>query len=92
MDVRPKHEGPNPTIEETLMSITQRITQARHDRDARRMVRLQHEKLVRELSAFSTPAERMEIEMIASRTSHPDAVVVLDILDQLSYQGTATRR
>ena len=69
------------------MSISERITQARHDRGARRALRAQHEHLVRELSAYSTPAERLEIELIAARAPHEDGALVLNILNELPTTG-----
>jgi hypothetical protein len=69
------------------MTITDRINQARHDRSARRAVRAERIKLTRELAAYSTPAERREIELLANRSTSPDAALVLTILDQLKFAG-----
>ncbi len=66
------------------MTITDRISQARTGRNARRTARAQRTALARELAAYRTPAERMEIELLAGRSSGSDAAQVLDILDQLS--------
>jgi hypothetical protein len=69
------------------MTISERITQARHDRTARQAVRAERAALVRELSAYSTPAERAEIQLIAARSPQPEAALVLNILDQLTFVG-----
>lgn len=65
------------------MTISERITQARHDHTARRAIRAERATLVRELS-YSTPADRSEIQLMARRSPHPEAAEVLDILDQLT--------
>ena len=72
------------------MSIAERITQARHDRDARRAARAEMTKLATELAAYRTPADRMEIELLAARSDAPGAEVVRDLLDQMRADEAAT--
>ena len=71
----------------TLFSNTTTLFDGSEQKSARRAARAQHARLVRELSADNTPAERSEIEMAATRTTDPDAVLVLNILDQLTVSG-----
>ena len=66
------------------MSITTLLSEARDRRSAQRAQRAEHEALVRELSAYRTPNERLEIEIIAGRSNDPAAAEVLDILDNLA--------
>jgi len=66
------------------MSITTLLSEARDHRSAERARRAQHEALVRELSAYRTPNERLELEIIAGRSNDPAAAEVLDILDDLA--------
>lgn len=74
------------------MTITDRITQARHDRDARRAARAALAKLTHELAAYTSPADRLEIEMLAARSTAPGAALVRDILDGLpTTEATRTR-
>jgi len=47
---------------------------------ARRADRAHHRELERELAAFRTPAERLEIESIVGRYSDDDAQEVREIL------------
>lgn len=65
------------------MTITDRITQARHDRGARRAARAALQKLTGELAAYATPADRLEIELLAARSTAPGAELVRSILDGL---------
>lgn len=65
------------------MTIAERMTQARHDRGARRAARAEMTKLATELAAYSTPAERMEIELLAARSTAPGAELVRTVLDQM---------
>ncbi len=71
------------------MSIAERITQARHDRDARRAARAEMTKLATELAAYTSPADRMEIELLAARSDAPGAEVVRDLLDRLRSDEAA---
>ncbi|MEO5834447.1 MAG: hypothetical protein ABIR83_13895 [Nakamurella sp.] len=72
------------------MTIADRITQARHDRAARRAARAGLQQLTRELAAYSTPADRLEIELLASRSTAPGAELVLSILDGMRVRQTNT--
>ncbi len=65
------------------MTLADRITQARHDRGARHATRAQMRQLAIELAAYSTPADRLEIELLASRSTEPGAELVRSMLDQL---------
>jgi hypothetical protein len=69
------------------MTITDRINQTRHDRSARRAVKAERINLTRELAAYSTAAERREIELLANQSTSPDAALVLEVLDQLNSAG-----
>jgi hypothetical protein len=73
------------------MTIAERITQARHDRGARRAARAEMTKLATELAAYSSPADRLEIELLASRSTAPGAELVRTILDQMRVSDTAAR-
>jgi hypothetical protein len=73
------------------MSIAESVTQARHDRSARRAVRNRRLSLSRELATYRTPQERMEIELIACRSTDPAATEVLDILSALEAPATYPR-
>jgi len=66
------------------MSITTLLSESRDRRSVQRAHRAEHRALVRELSAYRTPNDRLEIEVIAGRSEDPAAAEVLDILDQLS--------
>lgn len=72
------------------MTIADRITQARHDRGARRAARADLQKLTDELSAYSSPADRLEIELLASRSTAPGAELVRSILDGMRVHETST--
>ncbi len=73
------------------MTIADRITQARHDRGARRAARAELQKLATELAAYTSPADRLEIELLAARSTAPGAELVRAILDRTPLQGmTAT--
>ena len=67
------------------MTISDRITQARRDRTARLALRVERRELARELAAYSTPADRMEIELLAGRNPGPDTEMVLNLLNAVSY-------
>lgn len=73
------------------MTFAERITQARHDRDARRAVRAEFRKLTDELAAYSSPADRAEIELLAGRSTAPGAELVRSVLDQLQVSETRLR-
>ena len=66
------------------MTISERLTQARHDRGARRAVQTQRTQLTRELAVYRTPADRMELELLAANSTNPDAKQVLDILGSMA--------
>jgi hypothetical protein len=67
------------------MTIHDRIAQARHDRSARGLVRARRAALIRELSTYSSSADRNEIQLMAGRSSMlEEATTVLNILDQLT--------
>ncbi len=74
------------------MTFADRITQARHDRDARRAARAELDKLTHELAAYTSPADRREIELLASRSTEPGAQVVLAVLDRMGSQEAVTGR
>ena len=65
------------------MAISQLLTEARQRRSARLVARKQYQTLVRELSAYRTPAERAEIELLARRSGSAEAEEVLDIMYRL---------
>ena len=66
------------------MTITQRFTQARNDRSARRAVQTKHTQLTRDLAVYRTPADRMELELLAANSTNPEAKQVLDILGSMA--------
>jgi hypothetical protein len=72
------------------MTLSEYMTQARHDRSARRAARGRRDELVRELQGYSTPAERLELEMLAARSGR-DGEVLLDLLSSLPTSGTDAR-
>lgn len=74
------------------MTFADRIAQARHDRGARRAARAELDKLTHELAAYSSPADRREIEMMASRSTEPGAQLVLSVLDRMRSQEAVTGR
>jgi chromosome segregation and condensation protein ScpB len=74
------------------MTFADRITQARHDRNARRIARAQIRQLAGELAAYSSPADRAEIELLAGRSTAPDAELVRSVLDQLRVTSTVARQ
>ncbi|WP_111768534.1 hypothetical protein [Nakamurella deserti] len=74
------------------MTFADRIAQARHDRGARRAARAEMNKLTHELAAYSSPADRREIELLASRSTEPGADVVRSILDRMRVQDAVTGR
>jgi hypothetical protein len=65
------------------MTLSTRIAKARDKRSERRAVHAHREAVIRELATYSSPAERKEIELLASRTPGPGANLVLDLLDRL---------
>ena len=69
------------------MSITTLFSEARDRHTAHRAQRTQHDALVRELAAYRTPNERLEIELLAARSDDPEAAEILDILDRLPVQA-----
>lgn len=70
------------------MTIADRITQARHDRDARRAARAELTQLAAELSAYTSPADRLEIELLAARSTAPGSELVRSMLDQIRASET----
>lgn len=66
------------------MNISERFTQARNDRSARRAVQAERTQLTRELAVYRTPADRMELELLAANSTNPDARQVLDILGSMA--------
>ena len=65
------------------MSLVSLLSDARERRAVKRAERAEFDELRRELAGYSTPAERLEIELLAQRSDQPGAQAVLAILDQL---------
>lgn len=68
------------------------LSAARSRRHARKLARLEFDKLVRDLSVYNTRADRMEIELLAGRSEDPRAEVVLAALNSGHSQGYAIHR
>jgi hypothetical protein len=71
------------------MSITTLLSEARDRHTVHRAERAQHDALVREIAAYRTPNERLELELLATRSDDPEAAQILDILDHLPLQHPA---
>jgi hypothetical protein len=71
------------------MTLTDRLTALRDDlREefaARREQQRQHRQLEQELAAFSTPAERLELDLILARHTADEARDVQAILHRQAY-------